>query len=129
MKGICLASLALAPLVASLVACGAGDDVVGGARGYCAAGGELTDCPDTAPTAQAACWRLVECGAIPVEHDEDFRLDWGSCVDRIQDQPAEYQRLVINCISASTCDQLRTDGAPDEPDNSENYCLQLGDRP
>ncbi len=123
MKGLLLA---LAGSVAA--ACGAGDDVAGGARASCAAGGVLTDCADAQRTAEAACWRLVDCGAIPVERPGDNEYDWGECVDDLQSQPLAYHRAIVNCIAASSCDQLRPDGAPDSPNRSQIYCLQLGDR-
>lgn len=123
MKGVLFASVVLA---AFLPACGTGDDTALGARGPCAAGGVLTDCPDAARTAEAACWRLVDCGVIPLDHPEDFRFDWGRCVDGLESQPSEYRQLTVSCIAASTCDQLRVDGSPDEPDPRDIYCLNLG---
>ena len=125
MKGFVLASL----LLVLVSACGTGDDVAVGSRANCAQGGELTDCPDAERTAEAACWRLVDCGAISVDDPmfEDFGdgVDWGTCVDRIQSEPDEYRSLVINCIAASTCDQLRVDGSPDAPNRDQMYCLRL----
>ncbi len=126
MKGLLVASTMLAALWSG--ACGAGDDVASGARAECAAGGVLTDCPDAPRTAEDACWRLVECGAIPLDHPEDFRLDWGTCVDRIQSQPEQYERLIVSCVAASTCDQLRANGSPDQPNTDQIYCLQLGEQ-
>jgi hypothetical protein len=122
MKGFVLASLALV----TVTACGTGDDVAGGARAYCAQGGQLTDCPDAERTPEAACWRLVDCGAIAVDHPDDNRTDWGTCVDGIGSMTPDYRRLVINCIAASTCDQLRVDGSPDTPNLDQNYCFRLG---
>ena len=122
----CFASLALAVIGA----CSAGDDVAGGARAQCAAGGELTDCPDADRTAQGACWRLVDCGAIAVRSGDPMsgQFDWDSCVGSIERLAAEYQRLVINCIAASTCDQLRVDGSPDQPNTNQLLCIALGGR-
>jgi hypothetical protein len=122
MKGFFLASLALV----TVSACGTGDDVAGGARANCAQGGELTDCPDAERTAEGACWRLVDCGAIPVDHPDEFRIDWGRCVDGIESLTSDYERLVINCVAASTCDQLRVDGSPNQPNTDQMYCLRLG---
>ena len=118
---------ASAVLATFLGACGADDDVVSGGRAFCAAGGELTDCPDAERTAEAVCWRLVDCGAIAVDHPEDFRFDWGRCVDGIETMREDYRSLVVSCIAASTCDQLRVDGSPDRPNLSQMYCWQLGD--
>lgn len=116
-------------LALALVACSAGDDVSGGARAQCAAGGELLDCPDAARTAEGACWRLVDCGAIAVnsiDGNGNHRFDWGRCVDSFDSVTADRRRLVINCVAASSCDQLRMDGSPGDPDTRQNYCLALG---
>ena len=111
MKGL-IASLALA-----VTACSAGDDgIAEGARTQCAFGGELTDCPDPYRTPAAACWRMVDCGAIPL--DGENRFDWNGCVGELERMRAERQRLVINCIAASTCDQLR--------DTEQDLCFALG---
>jgi hypothetical protein len=79
-----------------------------GARGSCASGGALAGCEDSERTSEGVCWRLVECGAIPLEAAEDrpFDLDWGSCVDDIEDMPDERGAIVIACIASSTCDEL-----------------------
>jgi hypothetical protein len=112
--------------LAGLGACGAGDDTIEGARAVCAQGGALTDCPDAERTAQGACWRLVDCGAIAVKSDDDNRFTWGRCVDAIESLTADRQRLVINCIAASTCDELRVDGSPDNPNPNDIRCLRFG---
>lgn len=112
-----------------LAACSAGDDAAGGARSQCAQGGELTDCPDAERTPEAACWRLVDCGAIAVDsvdNNGNHRFDWGRCVDLIDSRTSEYRRLVINCIAASTCDQLRVNGSPDQPNTNQMLCVMLG---
>lgn len=116
-------------VLAVMAACSAGDDVAGGARAQCAQGGQLADCPDAERTAQGACWRLVDCGAIAVSSvndNGDHRFDWGRCTDGLESLTADRQRLVINCIAASTCDQLRVDGSPDGPNTDQMLCLQLG---
>lgn len=104
------AGLALAS-VCALVGC-TGDDASWGGRGACAYGGALTDCPDAERTAEAACWRLVDCGAIPVSHEDDGFFDWGSCVDRINSRIVERRRLITSCIATSVCDELRMQGSP-----------------
>lgn len=112
--------LASVPLV--LMACGAGDDVADGTRAECAHGGALTDCPEAERTPEAACWRLVDCGAIAVKNDKDNNaFDWGLCVDTISGQRDYAERAIVDCIAASSCDQLQvwTAGAP--------YCFYLGD--
>jgi hypothetical protein len=123
------ASLALAAFC--VAACG-DDGTVEGARGQCAFGGELNDCPDSERTPEAACWRLVDCGAIPVAYENpedpgDRRFDWGVCTDFVEGQSADRQRLMINCIAASTCDQLRVGGSPDNPNPFEIRCIRIGD--
>ena len=127
MKGFCIAG-ALA-LAVSLVAC-ASDDASPGARTNCAQGGELTDCPDVEAAAEAVCWRLVDCGAIAISggdaEDEQGRFDWGLCVDRLESIPEDRSRLVRNCVAASTCDQLRVDGSPTNPNTNQMYCIALG---
>ncbi len=101
-----------------LAACGAGDDVADGTRGLCAEGGELNDCAEIVAMPREACWRMVDCGAIPLHQEEDFRDDWDNCVDTIERMRDASQRLTIACISASTCDQLRLD---------DDRCFLFGD--
>lgn len=104
-----IASLVLA--AALLAACGEGT----GTSGECAFGGALTDCPDAERTPEAACWRLVDCGAIVVEADneetgEESNNDWGGCVNVLESLTEDRQRIAVNCVAASTCDELRVDG-------------------
>lgn len=109
----------IACLVLAAAACGAGDDTTDGARDKCAFGGALNDCPDAPKTSQGACWRLVDCGAIALEVEDPANpnaFDWGECVDDIDDLTADRRQLVIECIAASTCDELRTN----------TFCLSLG---
>jgi hypothetical protein len=106
-------------LLLVIAACGAGDDTSDGARAKCAFGGQLNDCPDAEKTPQGACWRLVDCGAIPIDVEDpnnENALDWGVCVDAIDDLTADRERLVVECIVASTCDELRT----------SSFCFELG---
>jgi hypothetical protein len=110
----------------ALGACGAGDDTTEGTRAECAQGGALTDCPDAERTAQAACWRLVDCGAISVKSDNGNRFTWGKCTDTLETQTADRQRLVINCIAASSCDELRVNNSPGNPNPNDLRCLRLG---
>lgn len=107
-------------------ACGAGDDTTEGTRGECAQGGALTDCPDAERTAQGACWRLVDCGAISVKSDNANRFTWGKCVDTLESQTADRERLVINCIAASSCDELRVDNSPVNPSPNDMRCFRIG---
>lgn len=110
-----------------LAACNAGDDTTDGARASCAQGGVLTDCPDAPHTSEGACWRLVDCAAIPLDSMNDF--DWKRCVDYIDTRTADRQTLVIDCIAASSCDALKVDGSPDRPNMNQNKCYLLGDQP
>ncbi len=103
----------VALLLGLLAACSAGDDTIAGTRGQCAEGGALEDCPPAEQTPEGACWRLVVCGAIRL--DSMNGLNWGKCVDGIDGLTSDYQRLVISCVAASTCDELRSQD-----------CLQLG---
>jgi hypothetical protein len=107
-------------------ACGAGDDTTEGTRAECAQGGALTDCPDAQRTPAGACWRLVDCGAISIKSDNENRFTWGRCVDGIDGLGADRQRLVINCIAASTCDELRVGGSPRNPNPNDMHCLRFG---
>ena len=107
-------------------ACGTGDDTSAGTRAECAQGGALTDCPDAQRTSQGACWRLVDCGAIAVESNTTSRFTWGRCVDSLDGLAADRQRLVIDCIAASTCDELRVSGSPIRPDPRQMHCLRFG---
>jgi len=118
--------LAIAVVCVGLAACGASDDTNEGTRAGCAQGGALTDCPDAERTAPAACWRLVDCGAISVVSDNVNRFTWGRCVDEIERLTADRQRLVINCVAASTCDELRVNGSPRNPNPNDMHCLRFG---
>jgi len=102
-------------------ACNAGDDTTDGARALCAEGGALNACPEAPHTAEGACWRLVDCAAIPLDAMNNF--DWGDCVNGIERLTTDRQQLVIDCIAASTCDALKPD-----PQNGNIACLLLGDQ-
>jgi hypothetical protein len=119
-------TVAIVVAVLSSAACGAGDDTIEGTRAECAQGGALNDCPDAERTAQAACWRMVDCGAISVQSDNDNRFTWGRCVDTLESQTSDRQRLVINCIAASTCDELRVNNSPGSPNPNDMRCLRFG---
>jgi hypothetical protein len=119
-------ALASSLLLAGPLGCSAADDTTDGTRGFCAQGGALTDCPDAERTAEGACWRLVDCGAIAVASDNENRFTWGRCVDLLDRQTADRQRLVISCIAGSTCDELRVSGSPISPNTSEMHCLRFG---
>jgi hypothetical protein len=117
---------ALAIVLVGLAACGTGDDTNEGTRAACAQGGALTDCPDAERTAQGACWRLVDCGAISVSSDVAQRFTWPRCVDELESLTSDRQRLVISCIAASSCDELRVQGSPRNPNPDDMHCLRFG---
>jgi len=96
-----------------------------GTRGPCASGAGL-GCPAAVTTAEEACSRLVSCGAIPLQSDNNDVFDWGKCADRIEGLTDDRARLVVACVAASTCDDLRTEGSPDRP-YGKIYCLALGE--
>lgn len=107
--------------------CGNGaGDTNEGTRAECAAGGALTSCPEADRTAEGACWRLVDCGAISVSSDNDNRFTWAHCVTDIEAQGDDAQRLIIDCVAASSCDQLRVAGSPRNPDPNDIQCLRFG---
>ena len=110
----------------ALVACGAGDDTTDGTRGQCAEGGALNACPEAERTAEGACWRLVDCAAIPLHSDDMNVFDWDNCVDDLQQLTSDRERLVVDCIAASSCDSLKVDGSPRTPDPTQMHCLRLG---
>jgi hypothetical protein len=120
-----------AVLALCAAACDDNEDL-GGARGPCAAGGTLVGCDDSARTAEAACWRLVECGAYPLEaknddgSDDPGGLDYGRCLSRLESLTDARARVIIACVASSTCDELWAPGSP-EP-YGEPACFQYGDR-
>jgi hypothetical protein len=99
-----------------LVLLGCGDGT--GTSAECAFGGAITDCPDAARTPEAACWRLVDCGALVVEGENEFDFDWGRCVDNIARQTEDRRRIILSCIAAATCDELRVD---------RSFCFEFGE--
>jgi hypothetical protein len=117
--------LVIAVALAGAAACDSTMDT-DGARGACASGGALAGCPDGEATPEAACWRLVECGTLPVDGTEANDLDWGRCVYTLEGLSAERATLVLACVSASTCDELRAPGSPHPYDWPA--CFAYGDR-
>jgi hypothetical protein len=104
----------------ALIVCAACDNAAG-TRGQCAEGGALEQCPEAERTPEGACWKLVDCAAIPLKADDpNMRFDWNDCVDDIAGHTADRERLVINCIAAATCDSLKVD---------PNACFVLGEQP
>lgn len=104
-------------LLAASIACSATDGVYLGSRGNCEFGGTLTDCENARRTVHDACFRLVDCGAIPLRYEDDNnQLDWDECVRRLEGAEEAVTDAVVSCIATSTCDELRT-----------RLCFELGD--
>ena len=103
-----------------LAACDGAD----GARGPCASGGQiLGECDEEVETAEDACWKLVQCGVLPLESDDV--ADWSDCVFRIEEQIAEPSRDgAIACVDASSCDALIVNDSPSNPYEWPD-CLEL----
>src|SRR5262249_22968418 len=105
----------LAPVL-WLAACTSG----AGTRAECAYGGELVDCPEAERTAEGACWRLVDCAGISGKDDKAVR--WGGRDGQSEQMTADRERIVIDCIAASTCDELKVEGSPNPGDLHQLYC-------
>jgi hypothetical protein len=126
----------MATFAALLLAGGCGLD--GGkpvdSHARCAEGAALTECGSASLTgAEDACWRLVQCSAIPVtnpESDPSCCFDWAECVARVGALPDEQFESALACIEAATCDELRGGAAPaDEVSGRPGElpgCLDLG---
>jgi len=107
----------LALLAVALAASGCDDnEIVDGTRGVCAEGGQiLVDCPPV-ESAEDACWKLVQCGALPLDDERDpGQEDWGSCVARIERMRELDADVAVACVDAASCDQLATRNAPSDP--------------
>lgn len=118
-------------LALSLAACG-DDESLQGVREPCAtASGTLLGCDDDPiESPEDACWRLVACGVIPLEHETDWVLDWASCVREIERMSEARYDYTLQCIEASSCDDLKVDNSPVNPGSSDPtlpLCLQYGD--
>lgn len=77
-----------------------------------------------------ACWRLVECGSIPVQNPEeepDCCFDWARCVDYLEELPDPQLELSLACVEATPCDSLKWNGSPNRPNDELPPCLEQGD--
>jgi hypothetical protein len=120
-----IVALALSSLV---VATGCdGDRAADGARGSCAEGGSLGSCQGEIESPLDACDRMVACAAIPRDAEEENGFDWGRCVDRLDSVLPEQASFIMACIGAATCDELKTQGSPNAPQN-RGFCFEFGDR-
>jgi len=81
---------------------------------------------DAQRTAEGACWRLVDCGAISIQSTNNNRFTWPRCANALDSLTSDRQRLVVNCIAASTCDELRVQGSPGNPNTGQMHCLRFG---
>lgn len=114
-----------------LVACDF-DGAAPGVRGQCATAVGDPIC-DNVPieSSSDACWKLVQCGSIPVASAEDRDdFDYARCLARFDSIGDHRAEVSMACIEASTCDQLRFEGGRDTPrPNSESMppCLEYGD--
>jgi hypothetical protein len=112
MKGL-VASVALA----ASIACSAMENGEYRSSGECRFGGTLVDCENAQRTVRDACWRLVDCGVIPLhDEQEENEFDWDACVNVLEDMPHDRSRVIVECVASSTCDELRT-----------GLCLGFGD--
>jgi hypothetical protein len=117
----CYAAVAALALIAF-----AGCDGTDGTRGPCAAGGQILDDPscEAVETVEDACWKLVECGVLPLEGGEGGPADWGDCVGRFEDMRAHNRELAVLCVDAASCDQLIVNDSPNNPFEWPD-CLEL----
>jgi hypothetical protein len=120
----------------ALVALAASCDFEGskpGVRGECSAypGGPLQECERVEVVSpEDACWRLVECGAIPVvnpEAEPDCCFDWARCVGYLEDLSDPQLELALACVEVSPCDSLKWNGSPNRPNDELPPCLAQGD--
>ena len=103
-----------------------------GVRGQCATAiGEPLCESEEIESSSDACWKLVQCGSIPVASPEDENyFDYGNCLARFDAIGDHRSEVSMACIAASTCDQLRFEGGSNTPrTNSESLppCLEYGD--
>ncbi len=106
------------------------DDTVGLDTPCAEASGSGLGCePFPVETAEDACWKMVECSAIPVESSDSF--DWDRCVSYLRGLESFRQEFSLACIEGAQCDELKFSGSPDSPSrNPANFppCLQHGDQ-
>jgi hypothetical protein len=133
MMAAMLRRFTLGTIVCALLGACGDDQPTPGLRGECAqTGGTLLGCDDgVIETAEDACWKLVECGVIPVDHTDDGVLDWSRRVTEIRVTQNERERFILACVEASSCDDLKDGRSPINPPRWEDalpLCLQYGDR-
>jgi hypothetical protein len=118
-----------AALLALAVGCrGSGPEP--GVRDTCGApGGPVGVCTaDEIDSAEDACWKMVECGALAVARPDDQGdcgfCDWASCVAYVDALSDDQFELALDCVAAAPCDELKGPGSPDDPDPPP--CLAQG---
>lgn len=113
----CLAAVAALAL--------AGCEGTDGTRGPCAAGGQILDDPSCdVESVEDACWKLVQCGVLPLEGEEEGDADWGRCLDRLEDMRAHNRELALVCVESASCDELIVNDSPNNPYEWPD-CLEL----
>jgi hypothetical protein len=103
-----------------------------GVRSQCAVGaGPLEQCERVELLSpEDACWRLVECGSIPVANPEaepDCCFDWARCVDYLEELPDPQLEQSLACLEVAPCDSLKWNGSPNRPNDELPPCLAQGD--
>ena len=123
-------ALALMPLLACSF-----DDATPGVRGPCAtASGEPLCASEAIETGEDACWKLIECGSIPVVEpmpDDNRYFDQSECARHFEQLSDNRLKVALACVEASTCDQLRFRGGPEHPTRDPEgmpACLEYGDQ-
>ncbi|HWM86676.1 MAG TPA: hypothetical protein VNO33_12580 [Kofleriaceae bacterium] len=102
---------AIAAVLCGAPACGI-DGSKSGDRELCTAVGDpAVECePVALGGAEDACWRLVQCSAIPVANPESQPsccFDWAACVEHIEHLPDQQFESALACIESSSCDDLK----------------------
>lgn len=113
-----------------------GDDQIAAVSPCATGSGDLLDCEDVSiDSDEAACDKLLRCGAIPVANPEDRPnccFDYPRCLDHFGDIPDYLVDATYACVEAASCDQLVWAGSPSEPTRDRRRmppCLQHGDNP
>lgn len=57
-------------------------------------------------TAMDACDRLVDCGVIPIDQEDEMAFDYGRCLEVIDDLERFQYEFALACIEASSCEEL-----------------------
>ena len=115
---------ALGAVLASAVGC---DDegAVQGHRGACASSSRaFVECVDEpVDTPEDACWRLVECGVIPLSTEDGY--DWAACVRQIERLSAEEVEFALHCVETASCNDLLLFQSPTDP-WGDRLCFEFG---